>query len=145
MHSSLRNIGLPSISALLLSAAVLSGSGCGDSGKAQVTGKITFKDGSVPQGGQKVITFQPAADSTAETKKGASADIREDGTYELFSARPGDGVFYGKYKVIVNVLGDYRGGATKVADKYTKSDTTPFERVVDDPVETFDFEIEKAN
>lgn len=131
---------------LSLSGILLLVSGCGESGPpmAQVTGKITFTDGSVPQGMQKVITFTPAPDTTAEVKKGATADIREDGTYELYSTRPGSGVHYGKYKVVINILGSYRGGNTQVAREYTDAKTTPLERVVDQPSHEFNFEIEKA-
>ncbi len=122
--------------------------GCSDSGPpmSQVTGKVLFKDGTIPKGAQTIVTFRPAPDSEAEVKKGAGGSINPDGTYDVFTMKPGDGVYYGKYKVIFAITGDYRSGdATAVDPKYTSIDTTPYEIVVDEPTEHFDFEIEKPS
>lgn len=131
------------VSALALSVAA---SGCGESGPAmgRVSGKITYADGSAPQGGVAVIRFEPAEGTTAEIRKAASNQIETDGSYDLFTVRPGDGVIHGKYKAVFTILESYRTGKSLVDKKYTSAATTPFECVVDSASHTFDFELEKS-
>src|SRR5687767_5499444 len=78
---------------LLLLLVPLSALGCSDRlDSAQVSGKVLMKDGSVPQGGVRVVQFVPAKDSTAEIRKGASGEIRDDGSFVAYTRKPGDGV-----------------------------------------------------
>jgi hypothetical protein len=118
--------------------------GCGqDSPVAQVKGKVLYKDGSVPKGAIRVVRFEPAVDSTSVVRKAASSDIdAADGSFELFTRKPGDGVYRGKYKVTFTVLPDPRSQESLILDKYTISATTPYEVSVDRDVDDLAFEIE---
>src|ERR1043165_6977008 len=62
-------------------------SGCG-SGKEMyhVSGKVTYKDGSIPKGTLAIVTLSPAADSTAKIRKGATGAIDpSDGSFEMMT------------------------------------------------------------
>jgi hypothetical protein len=120
--------------------------GCGSGGPkmGKVTGKIVYTDGSIPQGGVAVIRLEPAPGTTAEIRKAASNEINKDGSYELFTVRPGDGAIYGEYKAVFTILESYRTGISLVDSKYTKAETSPFDCVIDSPSHEFDFEIEKS-
>lgn len=128
---------------LLLCPVIL---GCGSDGPrmGKVTGKVTYTDGTVPQGGVAVIRFEVAPDSTPDKRKAADSDIQADGSYAITTMKPGDGAFYGKYKVVFTILDSYRAGNALVDRKYTDAKTTPFECVVDSSSQTMDFTIEKA-
>lgn len=121
-------------------------SGCGDSGPplGKVTGKVTYADGSIPQGGVAVIRFEVAPNSKTELRKAADSNIEADGSYAISTLRPGDGAFYGTYKVVFTIFKSYRNETSLVASKYTLAETTPFECVVDSPSQVMDFTIEKA-
>jgi len=70
--------------------------GCG-SGMQPVRGKVTLPDGKPAAGSQVVF------ESEQEGKKiSARGDVQGDGTFELSTFKPGDGVPPGKYKVQVN-------------------------------------------
>ncbi len=101
--------------------------GC-DSGPkvAKARGTVTFTGG-VPAGaGVKVIRFEPTPDSTAEVRKGASCSIAEDGSFEMFTRVPGDGVHVGKYAVVFSVLNSPIEQKSLIDPKYTSSATTPY-------------------
>jgi hypothetical protein len=62
-----------------------------------VRGKVTLPDGKPAAGSQVVF------ESEQEGKKiSARGDVRDDGSYDLSTFKPGDGVPPGKYKVQVN-------------------------------------------
>ena len=70
--------------------------GCG-AGMQPVKGKVTLADGKPAAGSQVVF------ESEQEGKKiSARGDVGLDGSYELSTFKPGDGVPPGKYKVQVN-------------------------------------------
>ena len=81
------------LATLLLSAMI---AGCGPS-LQPVRGKVTLPDGKPAAGSQ--VVFESAQ---KENKISARGDVREDGSYELSTFKPGDGVPPGKYKVQVN-------------------------------------------
>ena len=129
---------------LFLAILLLCGCGGGGPRMGKVTGKVTYDDGSVPQGGIAVIRFEVAPDSTTEKRKAADSDIKEDGSYAITTMKPGDGAYYGKYKVVFTVLNSYRDGKSLIDPKYTRADTTPYECVVDSWSKEVDFTIGKA-
>jgi len=66
--------------------------GCG--GRAQVSGKITFEDGS------PLTVGDVAAESTDGVR--VIGTLAEDGTYTLFEGKPGDGIPSGRqYKIFI--------------------------------------------
>ena len=140
----------PSCQLLRIALLLLGGSivvflpGCGDSGPplGKVTGRVTYADGSIPQGGVAVIRFEVAKNSNAEIRKAADSDIQADGSYAISTLKPGDGAFYGAYKVVFTIFKSYRNETSLVAAKYTSAKTTPFECVVDSPSQVMDFTID---
>jgi hypothetical protein len=124
--------------------------GCGPDGpkRYQVHGKVTFSDGSVPQGGVRLIRFEPA--SFAEGKavpgtKTAQADINDDGTYRMSTVDDFDGVLPGEYKVTFTIRAGYTDGRSGLDPKYGTARTTPITVVVGpDSEEEMNFEIERA-
>src|SRR4051812_48556310 len=79
-------------------------SGCGTKEMYQVRGKVIYKDGSVPTGTLAIVLFSPSPDSTAMVRKSASGPIGPDGSFEMVTRVPGDGVHHGEYGVIFRVL-----------------------------------------
>lgn len=79
-------------------AALLLGfvAGCGGS-LAQVHGKVTLPDGKPAAGSQ--VVFEGGPDGQKVTARG---DVGGDGSFELSTMKPGDGVPPGKYRAIVN-------------------------------------------
>ena len=125
--------------------APLAAAGCSDRpATAQVSGKVLLKDGSVPQGGVRVVQFVPAKDSTAEILKGASGEIRDDGSFVAYTRKPGDGVFLGKYDVTFSIWKSAMDSTTLVAPKFSRASTTPYHVTVDDDIDDLNFELEPA-
>ena len=79
-----------------LTWAVFVSCGCG-TGKYPVRGRVTLDDGTPLSRG--LVVFE-SLDGT----QGARGMIQPDGRYELSSARPGDGVRPGRYRVLVSAL-----------------------------------------
>ena len=92
----------------------------------------------------RVVQFQPAADSPAKIRKAASGEIGEDGSFEAFTRKPGDGVIIGKYDVTFSVWPRTSTSASSslIDPKYTKASTTPYHVTIDDDVSDLEFEIE---
>lgn len=64
---------------------------------APVHGKVTLADGKPAAGSQVVFESDQAGKKTT-----ARGDVQADGSFELSTFKPGDGVPPGKYKVQVN-------------------------------------------
>jgi hypothetical protein len=80
---------------ICLAAILLATAGCG--GNLQpVRGKVTLPDGS-PAAGSLVVVESEIDGKTIS----ARGDVQTDGTYELSTYQPGDGVPPGKYRVLV--------------------------------------------
>jgi hypothetical protein len=125
--------------ALLLLVVAL---GCNSRPTAQVKGKVLLKDGSVPKGGVRVIRFEPTPDTTATIRKTASSEISDDGSFDLYTRKPGDGVIIGKYAVTFTVWRGPRDRVSLIDAKYTTSATTPYTYTVESDVDDLKFEIE---
>lgn len=120
-------------------------SGCGGSQQvAQVRGKVVFKNGAMPAAGVRMIRLEPTRDSTAEIRKGASGSINDDGTFEIYTRRPGDGVYVGKYAVTFTFLKSPTDQRQLLAPKYTVATTTPYQLTVDGDKSDLQYEIEAA-
>lgn len=129
--------------AVLALACVLIGCGGGPK-TAQISGRVLFKDGTPPKGGVCAIQFLPAADTTAEIRKAASGDIREDGSFEVYTRKPGDGIFVGKYDVTFAVWESPMSSKSLIDAKYTSPTTTPYHVTIDQDADDLAFEVEPA-
>lgn len=129
---------------LLVMMAIVAGlGGCDDRpATARVRGRVMFKDGSVPQSEVCVVRFEPTADSAAPIRKAASGEIERNGSFEMYTRKPGDGVFLGNYAVTFSVWKDRDTPESLIAEKYTKSDTTPYKIQVERDVDDLVYEIE---
>ncbi len=88
---------------LMLPAAVvflLAAAGCAQPDPlARVRGRVSLEDGTpLPRG---MVVFEGAGGGKAVTARG---EVQTDGTFQLSTHRPGDGVPPGKYRVLVNPL-----------------------------------------
>jgi len=124
--------------------------GCGggpdiDAEFASVSGKVKYDDGSVPQGQIRVIRFDPVADASApKIRKAASAQIsKEDGSFEMYTVRPGDGVILGKYKVVFIIQQSHEDPAPQVAAQFTSAETTPLEVDVQEDLAELEYVIQR--
>jgi hypothetical protein len=119
--------------------------GCGKSRPvAQVRGKVVFKNGSMPNAGIRYVRLEPAADSTAVIRKGASGSVNDDGTFEIFTLRPGDGVHLGKYAVTFTYLKSFNEQKQMIDAKYTTAATTPYHLNVERDTNDLVYELEPA-
>ena len=128
----------------LVSAAYIGATvGCGTSQPiAKVRGKVNLKDSTLQSAGIRMVRLEPTADTNASIRKGASGTINEDGSFELYTRRPGDGVYQGKYAVTFAI---YRGAMDQrslIPKKYTSATTTPYQVVVDHNRDDLNFEID---
>jgi len=109
---------------------------------AKVKGKVAFEDGSIPQGSVAVVRFEPADDSSAEVRKGATGAIESDGSFEMTTRMPGDGVYLGKYAVTFLALTGPRE-VNIVAPKFRNKGTTPFAEDITEDRTDLNYVIEK--
>ena len=121
---------------LLLTACVLSGSGCSGDKKEKVvvvTGKVTRKD--KPVAGM-LVTFVPQPEANGNTSTGTTD---ENGEYKLKGPAGEDGAWVGRHKVMIDFhaaqVGETderppRGGwpqKNKVPEKYNKESKETFD------------------
>src|SRR5262245_15947496 len=97
--------------------------GCG-SGRSQVTGRVTYEDGSPVEAGT-VIGEAPVHGKPG----GGQANIAKDGTFRLGTERAGNGALPGSYRLAVMpvALGDAElaeGKLPAVDGKYTRYETS---------------------
>ncbi|QDU57563.1 hypothetical protein [Aeoliella mucimassa] len=117
--------------------------GCSDNPMASVSGQVKYASGEPITGGVRMVRFEPTDDSPAEIRKPATGEIKDDGTFEMFTLRPGDGVFKGKYKVVFTVMTSPMGGEWLIAPEYRHAESTPYEIVVDGRQTELEYEIKK--
>jgi hypothetical protein len=128
---------------LLLVVGLVSQVGCGTRTSYQVSGHAQYKDGSPITGGVRIIRLEPTQSSTAAIRKVASGEIGPDGSFDLFTRKPGDGVIPGKYAVLFTVLDKPMGGKLLIPAKYNSAVDTPFEITVDGDKTGLSYELEK--
>jgi hypothetical protein len=110
---------------------------------AQVSGKVVYEDGSAPQGGVRVVRFEPAGDSQAEIRKAATGEIQPDGSFEMYTRVPGDGVYLGKYAVTFAIWKGPMDPTSLIPNAYTTAATTPYTLTIDDDKHDLVFEIDR--
>ena len=116
--------------------------GCSAKETAQVSGRVQYKGGVPIKAGIRIIRFEPAVDSTATVRRTASGNIGEDGSFSLYSRKPGDGVPLGKYVVTFTVLSSATGGEVLIKPEYMSAADSPFMVEVDGDKSDLNFEIE---
>src|SRR5688572_11878113 len=120
----------------LLVVALCSFSGCGSRERelVKVSGTVKYSDGTLPQGDVMVVRFEPISLSTGTLdpqSKAASGAIQPDGTFQLHTKDPGDGVFPGEYKVAFTIMQKYESDSPSlVASEFTSGATSPLSATV---------------
>jgi hypothetical protein len=132
-----------SLICLLVACGIVVQVGCNQRSTYQVSGKVRYKDGSPITGGARVINFEPTQSTTAKIRKPATSQIAEDGSFQMYTRKPGDGVIPGKYAVVFVIMDKPLGGKMLVQEKYTKEVETPYEINVDGDKTGLEYEIEK--
>lgn len=130
--------------ALAIGLSAVSGCGRGND-SAQVRGKVVFKNGTMPPAGVRMVRLEPAADSPAAIRKGATGSIKDDGSFEIYTRSPGDGVFLGKYDVTFTFLKSPTDQEQMLAPKYTLAKTTPYHVTVERDIDGLEFELETSS
>jgi hypothetical protein len=130
-----------SLPAIALVAVVMCGCDQGPP-MYKVTGKVTYKDGSVPKGGVCSVQFLPTANTTAQVRKGASGAISPDGTFEMHTRAPGDGVNAGDYGVTFAIWQSPTDPRSLIPPKYSNPATSGYKITVDKDISDLKFEIE---
>ncbi len=143
MMSDLRGFRRLSSVLLLGLLCVIAVGGCNRGPKmVQVSGKVFYKDGTVPHGGVCVVNFNPTPDSTAQIKKVAGGPIDSDGSFSLTTLTPNDGAYVGEYAVTFTVLASPIDPRPLILPKYASPVHTPFKVKIDSDVSDLKFEIE---
>jgi hypothetical protein len=110
---------------------------------AQVSGRVTYKDGTVPQGAVCNVQFLPAAGSSATKGRAAGGTIEPDGSFQMSTQQAGDGVLLGDYTVTFLVWRNPTDPSTSmVAPKYGIPGMTPYKITVEHDVSDLKYEIE---
>jgi len=104
---------------------------------------VQYKDGTPITGGVRVVHFEPTQSTTAKIRKAATGEIATDGTFEMFTRKPGDGVIPGKYAVTFVIMDKPMGGKMLIPQKYVDAAETPFEINVDGNKSGLVYELEK--
>jgi hypothetical protein len=120
--------------------------GCGGNGLMTATGTVKYADGSIPTGEVAMVRFTPTPDSPSPSRRAVEGTINpDDGSFELMTYRPRDGVHAGNYLVSFTVRENYMDPTSAIPPEYSKYDsasTTPLKVTVDSSNRHFDFVLE---
>jgi hypothetical protein len=110
--------------------------------KYHISGKVLYKNGTVPKGGIAIVSFTPTKDSTAEVRQTATGAIGPDGSFEMYTRQAGDGVYAGDYVVVFQVAKAVMDPQPLILEKYWSASKSPFKITVDRDVNDLNYEIE---
>ena len=131
------------LAALCFACVIIAGCNRGPA-MYQVRGKVFYKDGSIPSG-MGAVHFEPTNESTATIRKVASGNIGPDGSFELMTHKPSDGVVQGEYVVTIAVVESATDPTLLSAEKYRNAKTTPIPPItVDHNISDLKFDIEPS-
>ena len=105
-----------------------------------VKGVVKYADGSIPQGEIVRIVFNPVFDQDVRYQKMASGHVQPDGTYQLGTVEPGDGVMPGRYRVLLEIREKHDDPDMLISGDYLHPERTPLPEVtVKEGVNEFNF------
>jgi hypothetical protein len=116
--------------------------GCGKSGPAmyQVSGKVKYKDGSIPSAPICLVGFTPSKDN--EMRRNATGAIGPDGSFTMVTRVQGDGVYAGDYSVTFGVGNNPMKPVSLLLPKYTDLASPPYKITVDHNIRDLEYTIE---
>jgi hypothetical protein len=123
-----------------LAAILVAACGCGSPDMAAVTGTVKYEDGSPVTGGEVIL--HPTDDPNLTSPLGY---IQPNGTFALFTSRPGDGVRIGRYKVAVTPPTDDYGpkNPLPIDTKFANPNTSGIEFEVKPGSNTLDITVHR--
>jgi hypothetical protein len=117
--------------------------GCGGKNHHTVRGKVVFAEDGTPLNGGWVY-FERTEGDPAHS---ADSPIEPDGTFELRTAQPKDGVPVGKYRVLVKPQERPRPSGQRlppiIHPKFERFETSGIERVVEAKTNEFEIKVSK--
>lgn len=123
----------------VICVAATAGVGCSDGvpyDLVNVSGKVTYDDGSLIPAASIMLKFDPEApplDAKTHPRKGYALVNVSDGTFESATThKHADGLVAGKHKVLVVAYAAEGKPAKVVPKEYQRPDTTPIEIDTDD-------------
>lgn len=108
-----------------------------------VGGVVKYSDGQPVTGEAATIVFHPVRSAESKLSRPASGTIDPDGSFELMTFKPGDGVYPGEYHVVLKAWSNYRKQRSAVPKKYTNETTTPLSATVNQEETIFEFTVER--
>ena len=124
---------------LLVLLCLTCNGGCSSSGLYSVTGKVTDQTGQPIEGltGSEV-SFEGGSSSSV-------GEIKADGSFTLYTNKPGDGVPPGEYKVYFprRRIDSEREAPQSIEGKFEKPETSGIEVKVEPKSNTFDFKLNR--
>jgi hypothetical protein len=114
--------------------------GCNSSGKYPVHGKVTDKQG------QPIAGLEGSQIVFEGTSTSSVGEIAADGSYTLFTDRPGDGVPPGDYQVYIprRRIDPEREAPQAINARFEKPQTSDLKATVEPKTNTFDFQVDRA-
>ncbi len=127
---------------------LLVGAGCGSGGKHQVRGKVVYANGAdVSVLARGWVCFDPV--DLEESKSSAKGVILPDGSFVMSTAREGDGVVPGTYRVMVTPPPFFAGRDREkqpphlLDERFLSFDTSDLKITVDKTYDDFIITVEK--
>jgi len=126
-----RRWGWETLTACLAAACIIGCSGGSPYDLVDVSGKVTYDDGSLIPAGSIMLKFDPEAaalDAKTHPRKGFALVNVADGTFEYATThKHADGLVAGKHKVLVVAYAAEGKTGNFVPKEYLRPDTTPIE------------------
>lgn len=133
---------------LIVVISILSLNGCSriPEGSARAAGQIKFKDGRNLTGVVGVVRFDPESLYSGGSRGASVGSLRSDGSFQMMTRTPGDGVPIGDYRVVLVVQNADGSSADQVHFDYKHFETTPWRaNVTVDGANDFVFLLDRAD
>ena len=125
---------------LIVSLCFIFNGGCSSSGLYAVTGKVTDEAGQPVEGlaGSEVMFIGGSTSSVGE--------IKADGSFTMFTNKPGDGVPPGDYTVYIprRRIDSEREAPQSIEAKFEKPETSGFDAKVEPKNNRFEFKVKRT-
>jgi hypothetical protein len=129
-------------SCMAIATLAVSAAGCSMSGNYPVRGKVLDRQGQPIVGLEGAqIVFQLLNGLTSSV-----GEIQPDGSFEVFTERPGDGVPPGEYEVMIarKYIDPERPAPQVIDSKYEKFETSELRATVEKKLNVFEFKVDRV-